>query len=157
MDYMLDIIINKSDITKAELEEVLCEWNWITYSRSPALYITESDIEFYEAEDPSYYGNMIGVELSKDVIYLHLKSDIFHDFEYTLNCGTTNAKEDRLYDFLIKLAGLKMFYAIFCREDETVRECCKITSEDDIETVLSNNLNWSNPKDFCIYKTGVDV
>ena len=55
MDYMLDIIIPRDELKKIRLFEVLREWGGEMYSSTPAMYVTDSNIEFMEVTDLSYY------------------------------------------------------------------------------------------------------
>ena len=116
MDYMLDIIILKRELNKSGLSEILREWEGVKCSISPALYVTESDIEFIEISDMSYYSYIIGVDFMQDVIGMHLKSDVLYDFEYSANRKSDEVKDDKLLIFLKNLFKLSLFYILLIRD-----------------------------------------
>ena len=58
MDYVLDIIIPRDELKEIRLSEVLREWGDEKFSLIPAMYITDSGIEFTEVTDLSYYNRI---------------------------------------------------------------------------------------------------
>lgn len=152
MDYMLDVIISKKDLNTAGLIEVCKEWGGKKYYSSPAEFVTDSGINFVEVEDISYYKEVLGTRVGKDLIPLHLTSGIFHDLEYSVNTGSENLKENDLLVFLKNLSRLTVFYILFVREDEAIKEKYSVTTANEIESIVLKSINWTNPKDVMIYK-----
>ena len=122
------------------------------YSSSPAEFVTDSGINFVEVEDISYYKEVLGTGVGRDLIPLHLTSGIFHDLEYSVNAESKNLKENDLLVFLKNLSQLTVFYILFVREDETIKEKYSVTTADEIESIVLKNINWTTPKDFMIFK-----
>ena len=152
MDYMLDIIIPKSEIEKSGLSEVLREWGGVMYSSTPAVYVTDSNIEFIEVTNLSYYSRLLDSKISDDLIALHLKSDILHDFECFANNQITQADENTLITFFKCLFGLSKFYILLIREDELIKGKYRISNVDELESILVNSVKWSSPADVLLYK-----
>lgn len=83
---------------------------------------------------------------------MHLTSGIFHDLEYSVNTGSENLKENDLLVFLKNLSRLTVFYILFVREDEAIKEKYSVTTANEIESIVLKSINWTNPKDVMIYK-----
>ena len=151
MDYELDIIIPRDEIIKTGLSEVLREWGGVLYSSSPAMYVSESNIEFMEITDLSCFDRIIDLKDNK-LIALHLKSDIIYDFELYANDKKKQIDENSLLVFLKNLFSLSKFYIILTREDEVVKEKYEISDTEELEAVLLNSVNWDLPADVLLYK-----
>ena len=152
MDYVLDIIIPRDELKEIRLSEVLREWGDEKFSLIPAMYITDSGIEFTEVTDLSYYNRIFKLKVDKELIALHLKSHILYEFEWFANNQSGKASENALLKFLISLFKLSKFYIILVREDESVKEKYEISDEEEIESVLLNCVNWSTPTDVLLYR-----
>lgn len=152
MDYLLDIIILRKEIDNCGLKELLMEWGGTMHSISPAVYVTDSKIEFMEVENKSYYNRIIGKSFENDYICLHLKSNIIFDFEYSVNTHNYKKEDDKLLAFLKRLYRLSCFYLLLIREDEKIQNIFEIGCADEIESILIKSVDWSEPKDVLLYK-----
>lgn len=152
MDYMLDIIIPRGELNRIGLLEVLREWGGEKYSSTPAMYVTDSNIEFMEVTDLSYYNRFLNFKISKEFVGLHLKSDIFYDFELYANSQIVQTEDNELLVFLKSLFVLSKFYIILVREDELAKEKYMISSLEELESVLLKSVNWVSPTDVVLYK-----
>lgn len=152
MDYMLDIIIPRDELKIIGLMEVLREWGGEMYSSTPAMYVTDSNIEFMEDTDLSYYNRTLDLKIDKELIGLHLMSDILYDFELFANNQLRNTDDNTLLNFLKSLFGLSKFYILLIREDELVKEKYRISNLEEFESVLLNSVNWFSPTDVLLYK-----
>lgn len=152
MDYVLDIIIPWKELETVKLNEKQIEWGGGVYSCDPPQYISDSGIIFEQIEDVQYFNKIIGEELTADSVVLHLKSDIFSYLEYAVNDHESISEENVLLNFLNRLIGLSQFILLMVREDEKVKECYGISSEEEIRIRLSDSLKWSDPKDVLLYK-----
>lgn len=152
MDYMLDIILLRGELDKIKLRESLMEWGGEVYSSSPAIYVSDSEIEFFEVKDFSFYDRYLDLKDKNNLIGLHLKSDILYDFQLFANNKIKKLDENALLDFLKSLFSLSKFYIILTREDELIKEKYKISDLKEFELILLKSLNWLSPKDVLLYK-----
>ena len=152
MDYMLDIIIPREELKKISLIEVLREWGGEMYSSTPAMYVTDSNIEFMEVTDLSYYNYIIDLNINNEFIALHLKSDILYDFELFANNQIRQAGHNALLIFLKSLFELSKFYILLIREDELIKMKYRISNLKELECLLLNSVNWISPTDVLLYK-----
>ncbi len=152
MDYMLDIFVPKTELNRINLLEVFREWGGEIYPLSPSVYVTDSNIEFIEITDLSHYNRIINLELNKELIGMHLKSDIFNDFEIFANNQLNQGDENALLVFLKSLFSLSKFYILLLREDEIVKEKYEISNVEELEYILLNSVNWASPKDVLLFK-----
>ena len=152
MDYMLDIILQKSELTKSGLLEVSREWGGVKLSSSQTIYVTNSNIEFIEVKDLSYYNRILDFNINKDLICMHLKSDILYDFVLFANNHNGQKGENDLLIYLKNLIRLIKFYIILIREDELIKKKYKITNVGELESILLNSVNCDAPTDVLIYK-----
>jgi len=152
MDYMLDIIIPRGELKKIGLLEVLREWGGEMYSSTPAMYVTDSNIEFMEVTDLSYYNRILNLKINKELIGLHLISDILYDFELFANNQLRQTDDNTLLYFLKSLFGLSKFYILLIREDELVKEKHRISNLEEFESVVLNSVNCFSPTDVLLYK-----
>ena len=152
MDYMLDIIIPRGELKKIRLLEVLREWGGEMYSSTPAMYVTDSNIEFMEVTDLSYYNRILNLKINKELIGMHLTSDILYDFELFANNQLRQTDDNALLNFLKSLFGLSKFYILLIREDELIKEKYRISNLEELESVLLNSVNWFSPTDVLLYK-----
>ena len=127
------------------------EWDGNMYSSSPAIYVTDSNLEFVEVEDKTYFNRIIGQNFTDDSICLHLKSDHIKDFEFYVN-KHIYIEENELLVYLKNLYELSCFYILLVREDEKIKNRYKIVDADEIESILIDSIDWEKPNDILLYK-----
>lgn len=145
MDYILDILLPKSEISKINLSEILVEWGARKFSQNPPRYTNKSKLLFTEYADKEYYRRFLGDQYPiGKLVALHLEGTLL-DLVLSIN-----NKEDFLNNemmlFLVGLLKLETFIILIIRDEEWVDEKYKISSKEELQTILYNSLSWSNPK-----------
>ena len=152
MDYVLDIAIPKKEIEAVKLNEKLMEWGDSAYSCSPPQYITNSNIIFEQIEDVKYFEEIVGKNISNEIVLLNLRSDVLFELEYAINSDNKELWKNELFLFLISFYKLSEFYILLIREDEKIKERHRIFDKEEISIKLFDTLKWSNPKDILLFK-----
>lgn len=152
MDYILDILLQENEISKIDLSEVLVEWGGEKFSQDPPRYTNHSNLFFTEYTDKKYYKRYLGDQYRIDkFIALHLEGTLL-DLELSIN-----NKEDFLNNeitrFLTELLKLETFVILLIRDEEWIDEQYKISSKEELQTIIYDSLSWSNHKGVIITNT----
>lgn len=152
MDFILDIIILKSEVEKVKLHERLIGWGDDIYQYDPPRYSTDSNIIFEQVNNLGYFEKEVGEVFNNDMIALTLKGNFLLELQYAINNTKLTLKENKLALFLCSLFNLNCFYILLMREDERVKRKYEIKEKEEIFAKLYESLNWSNPQDVLLVK-----
>lgn len=155
MDYILDIIIRKSEIEKIGLTEKLILWGDEKFSCSPPQYTTGTELMFEQVMDVSCYQKVLPETAEKEqYLPLILKGNFLKDLECMVYFQKENLTENPLLNFMMKLVELEEFYILLVREDEVVKEQYAVSKASEIREIICNVWNEKNPSDILITKKG---
>ena len=127
MDYILDILLPKSEMSKINLSEVLVEWGGEEFSQSPPRYTNKSKLFFTEYTDKEYYKRFLGNQYPNDkFVALHLEGTLL-DLELSIN-NKGDFLNNEVMLFLIELLKLETFIILLIRDEEWIDEKYKISS-----------------------------
>lgn len=77
MNYILDILLPKSEMNKINLSELLVEWGGEKFSQTPQKYTNNSKLFFAEYTDKEYYERFFGTQYPiAQYIALHLEGTL---------------------------------------------------------------------------------
>lgn len=152
MDYILDILIPKNGMSKINLSELLIEWGGKEFPQYPPRYTNNSKLFFTEYTDKKYYKRFLGNQYPIDkLIALHLEGTLL-DLELSIN-NKEDFFDNEVTLFLTELLKLETFAILIIRDEEWVDEKHKISSKEELQSILYNSLSWSNPKGVVITNT----
>lgn len=153
MNFLLDIVIQKDEIKKLDLEEELIEWGGEKFSQDPIKYIWKRALVFEQLTSLKYHCDLLGDDLDeKKYSALIFKGEELSELEFLANNYEKNLRSNLLFVFLEKLITLSSFYVFLLREDECIKERYKIEKIDELKGVLCECLSWTMPKDILIFK-----
>ena len=145
MDYILDILLPKSEMSKINLSEVLVEWGGEKFSQNPPRYTNKSKLFFTEYTDKEYYKRFLGNQYPIDkFVALHLEGTLL-DLELSIN-NKGDFLNNEVMLFLIELLKLETFIILIIRDEEWIDEKYKISRKEELQTIIYDSLSWSNPK-----------
>ncbi len=145
MDYILDVLLQKSEISKINLSEVLVEWGGEKFSQDPHRYTNKSKLFFIEYEDSEYYKRFLGDQYLKDrFVALHLEGSLL-GLEISIN-GKGDFLNNEIMLFLTELLDLEEFVILIIRDEEWIDEKYVISKKEELQSIVYNSLSWSNPK-----------
>ena len=145
MDYILDILLPKNELSKTNLSELLVEWGGKKFSQNPPRYTNNSKLFFTECMDKEYYRRFLGNQYSMDkFIALHLDESLL-DLELSIN-KKGDFLDNQIMLFLAELLQLEIFVILLIRDEECLDEKYKIRSKKELQTIIYDSLSWSNPK-----------
>lgn len=152
MDYILDILLQENEISKIDLAELLVEWGGEKFSQDPPRYTNNSKLSFTEYTDKKYYKRYLGNQYTIDkFIALHLEGTLL-DLELSIN-NKGDFLNNEITLFLTELLKLETFVILLIRDEEWVDEKYKISSKEELQTIIYDSLSWSNPKGVIITNT----
>lgn len=152
MDYILDILLPKNDISKINLSELLVEWGEEVYSQDPPKYTNNSKLFFVEYTDKEYYKRYLGDQYSiNQFIALHFESSLL-DLELAIN-DKGDFLNNEITLFLTELLKLESFVILLIRDEEWIDEKHKISDKDELQTIIYDSLSWTKPKGVIITNT----
>lgn len=145
MDYILDILLPKNELSKINLSELLVEWGGKKFSQNPPRYTNNSKLFFTEYMDKEYYKRFLGNQYPMDkFIALHLDESLL-DLELSIN-KKGDFLDNQIMLFLAELLQLEIFVILLIRDEECLDEKYKISSKEELQTIIYDSLSWSNPK-----------
>ncbi len=145
MDYILDLLIPKNEMSEINLSELLVEWGGERFSQDPPRYTNNSKVLFTEYTDQSYYKKFLGNQFPIDkFIALHLEGTLL-DLELLIN-NKGDFLNNEVMLFLTELLKLKTFAILLLRDEEWVDEKHKISRAEELQKIIYDSLSWSNPK-----------
>lgn len=145
MDYILDILLPKNELSKINLSELLVEWGGKKFSQNPPRYTNNSKLFFTEYMDKEYYRRFLGNQYPMDkFIALHLDESLL-DLELSIN-KKGDFLDNQIMLFLAELLQLEIFVILLIRDEECLDEKYKISSKEELQTIIYDSLSWSNPK-----------
>lgn len=145
MDYILDILLPKNELSKINLSELLVEWGGEKFSLDPPRYTNNSKLSFTEYIDKEYYKRFLGNQYPIDkFIALHLEESLL-DLELLIN-NKGDFIDNEIMSFLTELLKLETFVILLIRDEEWVDEKHKISRKEELQTIIYDSLSWSNPK-----------
>lgn len=145
MDYILDILLPKNEMSKINLSELLVEWGGEEFSQDPPRYTNNSKLFFTEYIDKEYYKRFLGNQYPIDkFIALHLDGTLLN-LELSIN-NKGNFLNNEVILFLTELLKLETFAILLIRDGEWVDEKHKISKKEELQTIIYNSLSWSNSK-----------
>lgn len=145
MDYILDILLPKSDTNKVSLSEMLVEWAGGTFSQEPLRYTYKSKLYFTEQKNREYYKRYVVNRYNNyEFIALHFDGTLL-DLELLIN-NNGNFIENDLILFLMELVKLETFAILLMRDEECVDERYEISKEEELYAILRDSLSWMHPK-----------
>ena len=145
MDYILDILLPKNELSKINLSELLVEWGGKKFSQNPPRYTNNSKLFFTEYIDKEYYRRFLGSQYPMDkFIALHLDESLL-DLELSIN-KKGDFLDNQIMLFLAELLQLEIFVILLIRDEECLDEKYKISSKKELQTIIYDSLSWSNPK-----------
>ncbi len=149
MDYILDILLPKSEMSKINLSEVLVEWGGEKFSQNPPRYTNKAKLFFTEYTDKEYYKRFLGNQYPIDkFVALHLEGTLL-DLELSIN-NKGDFLNNEVMLFLIELLKLETFIILLIRDEEWIDEKYKISRKEELQTIIYDSLSWSNPKGILI-------
>ena len=114
MDYILDILLPKNELSKTNLSELLVEWGGKKFSQNPPRYTNNSKLFFTECMDKEYYRRFLGNQYSMDkFIALHLDESLL-DLELSIN-KKGDFLDNQIMLFLAELLQLEIFVILLIR------------------------------------------
>ncbi|GEM_PF-482913 len=152
VDYILDIMLPKSEIGKINLSEQLVEWGGETFSQDPPRYTNRSNL-FFTEYDTAYYERLLGGQYPiSQLTALHLEGSLL-DLELTIN-NKGDFLNNEVMLFLFELLKLETFIILLIRDEEWLDEQYIISGREELQTIICDSLSWSNPKGAVIVSPG---
>lgn len=157
MEFTIDLLISKSDISKVGLSEMLIEWGGEFLSQIPPKYKNKLGLVFEEFVNPNDYINYYSCFLENDFdidkyIILRLLGTHIFDLGLIVNNSCSDISKNVVISFLHELAELKSFAIFFIRDEEYIDIRKKVNTEDEIIKIICSSLNWDSPKGVLITK-----
>ena len=157
MEFSFDLLMQRDDITKASLSELLAEWGGEFFSQEPRKYKNNSGLVFEEFSDLNYYKEYYGRFLENDLeidkyISLRLLGTHVFDLELILNKSNADISNNGIILLLQDLFKLDSFAIFFIRDEECIDIRKKVATEDELINVICSSLNWESPKGVLLTK-----
>lgn len=151
MNYILDILILKSDFDKVNITEQFGEWGGEQFSQVPAKYVYKSILEFHENSD-SYYQKVLAEVDLENYVPLTLESPHLSGLESIVN-RDNDISNNELILFLIDLYNnLSTFFVFMFRDEESIDEICHIRNSDELVKAFCKSLSRKSPKGVILIK-----
>lgn len=145
MNYILDILLPKSEMNKINLSELLVEWGGEKFSQTPQKYTNNSKIFFTECTDKEYYERFLGTQYPiAQSIALHLEGTLL-DLELLIN-NKKDFLNNEVMILLTELIKLEKFAILLIRDEESIDKKYKISRKEELQTIIYDSLSWDNPK-----------
>ena len=151
MDYFLDVLFPRHEISQVNLSEVWVEWGGESFHQVPAKFTNHSKLSFTECMDRAFYKRFLDDSyLTDSMIALYLPETLT-DLEFAIN-----RKEDFLNHevmrFLSQLVKLEKFAILLIRDEEWIDDTHQISGTEELQAIVRESLSWSNPKGVVITK-----
>lgn len=154
MDTILDILIQKDDVDKINIRELLNEWGGKQYSCEPPKFMFGSELVFHQSVDMNYYKDLVLDEYDIDnSIALTLEGKSLSELEYGVNRKKELLFNSELLSFLrIIFDSLKSVCIIKLRDEEMIDNNYQVEDTDSAMKIFLNSLDWESPKGIIITK-----
>lgn len=152
MNFILDIVILKTDLNKLNISEQFVEWGGEKSPQVPAKYTHKSGMVFHENVD-NYYKKVLGnVDIEK-YIALNLESSHLSELEFSVNHQELNEISNELIGFFDELYDtLEEFFVFLFRDEEEIDSQCVVKNQYELRNMFCNSLKWESPKGVLIAK-----
>ena len=145
MDYILDILLPKSEVSKLDLYEILVDWGGEKHSQNPRRYTNKANLFFKEYVGNEYYKRFLGDQcLADKFVALHLEGTLL-ELEILIN-NKKDFFDNEVMLFLLELLNLKKFIILMIRDEEWIDEKYIISNKEELQRIICDSLSWSNPK-----------
>ncbi len=156
MNFIIDVLIPKSEFGKLNLSELLIEWGGEFFSQDPPKYENKLKLVFHQVTDMSYYQSFIEKDFDvNSYVALSLEGKQLSDLEFLVN---SNKEQDVLCNevtsFLNELYNTLNSFSVFLfRDEECIDNRYRINNQKELIGLICNSLNWSSPEGVLISKT----
>ena len=152
MNYILDILIFKSDFDKVNITEQFGEWEGEKFSQVPPKYVYKSILEFHENSD-SYYQKVLAEVDLENYVPLTLENQYLSELESIVNSDNHDIRNNELILFLTNLYNnLSTFFVFMFRDEESIDEICHIRDSDELVEAFCKSLSRKSPKGVILIK-----
>ena len=152
MNYILDVLIMKSDFDKVDISEQFKEWGGEKFPQNPIKYTYKSSLIFHENKD-SYYQKTVGNIDIQNYVPLTLEGHQLTELESLINDENSDIKNNELLLFLSELYNvLDTFFVFIFRDEECIDEKYDIKNVKELVEIFCNSLRRETPRGFLIKK-----
>lgn len=158
MDFHMDILIKRCDLSKLRLSEDFIDWGGELLSQEPPKYSNESKLIFEQFMDLEYYKKFYGKYLGNDFdvdsyLALHLLGSHIFELELEINNNGSNIANNDLILFLTELSKLNSYALFFVRDEEYIDKRYDVVKNEELLDIICQSLNWASPEGVLIIKS----
>jgi len=155
MSDILDILIQKHEISKIALTEKFNEWGGEKFSYEPPIFEADSGLQFHTNNEMNYYDDIVGdkIELDKYIVFT-LEGDKLSDLEIKINQRADDALRSELMMFMqMVFEKLESVCILKFRNEEIIDYTLTINDVQEAVKVFVDSFKWDSPCGICIVKT----
>lgn len=151
MDFIMDIIILRSELDKLNINEEYVEWGGERFSQEPRKYAYNIALKFYECKD-SYYQRVIEEYDGEKYIVLTLDEQKLSSLYDEINKGKDVMQDDLILFFNTLYNNLDKFHIFLYRDEECIDERYLINDVQKFVDLFCGSLNKMTPQGISVSK-----
>lgn len=148
MDFVLDVLIPKCNLSKLNLTELLVEWGGESFSQDPPKYSNKSLLVFHQNTDMEYYKSIVGKDVDvHNYLALSMERTQLSELEFIINNQRQEMSSNEVLLFLAELyKTLDNFVIILLRDEECIDKRYTVCNEKELIKIFCESLRWSSPE-----------